>query len=68
MRSIGASNRGLGRMALGTTLGTNLGPSRTVRRERYSRLVLTGRDTCQLDGADKPAYPGGGGVGACGHS
>lgn len=53
MRSIGASDRGLGCVALGTTLGTNLGLSRAVRRERYSGLLATRCDTCQLDGSDR---------------
>lgn len=60
MRSIGASDRGLVCVPLGTTLGTNLGLSRAVRRERYTGLLLTSCDTCRIDGADKPVYPGGG--------
>lgn len=56
MRFIGASDRGLGCVCLGTTLGTNLGPSRAVRREKYTGLLPESRNTCQLSEDDKPAY------------
>lgn len=50
MRFIGASDWGLGCVCvcLWTTLGTNLGPSRAARRDKYTRLLPESRNTCQL--------------------